>query len=73
MPTIRRARRGHACTERNYHRIVAGSLYLYEKCAPWSEMGNGKNWQEIKACLRCAEEFGLHNSETRERLAKELM
>ena len=66
MYKIRVARKEHQCTERNYHKINAGDRYLYAACPPWHEMARGKKWWIIKACLRCANEFGLHTSETRQ-------
>jgi hypothetical protein len=63
---IRTARKDHQCTERSYHTIKAGTQYLYCQAPPWHEMNRGKKWWVIRACLRCASEFGLHTNETRE-------
>jgi hypothetical protein len=65
---IRRAVKEHRCTERNYHTIKVGDLYLNAVCPPWSDVNNGKKWWVIKACLRCAKEFGMLCSETRKQL-----
>lgn len=62
---IRTARKAHQCTERSYHTIRPGDRYLYAACPPWHEFARSKRWWIIKACLRCAAEFGLHTSETR--------
>lgn len=62
---IRTARKEHRCTERSYHAIKAGDKYLYMKVPPWNDFTGGDKWIVIKACLRCANEFGLHTSETR--------
>jgi hypothetical protein len=67
-PRIRVARKEHRCTERSYHTIKKGDRYLYVACPPWHEMNRGKKWWIIKACQRCAEEFGLHTSDTRKQL-----
>lgn len=65
---IRRARKQHVCTERNYHLIAPGDLYLFAACPPWHDVNSSRKWWVIRACLRCAEEFGLHTSETRKRV-----
>lgn len=65
MTQIRIARKEHQCTERSYHTIRPGDRYLYAACPPWHDINRSKKWWIIKACLRCAEEFGLHNSDTR--------
>jgi hypothetical protein len=63
---IRKAKKEHQCSERSYHTIRPGDLYLYAACPPWHEMNRtGKRWMYIRACLRCANEFGMHTSETR--------
>lgn len=59
----------YQCTERSYHVIRPGDLYLYGACPPWHEANQSRKWWVIKACLRCAREFGLHNSDTRVQLA----
>lgn len=72
MPTndkrrLRKARKEHRCTE-DYRTIKPGDIYLYAEMAPWHEFNQSKKWQFIRACLRCAERFGLHNSDTRKQL-----
>lgn len=65
---LRRARKTHRCTEHSYHQIKAGELYLFSELPPWHEMSRSNKWWTIKACLRCANEYGLHTSETRSKL-----
>lgn len=72
---IRVARKDHTCTENSYHTIRKGDRYLYAACAPEHEMNRsrksdpgGKRWWVIKACLRCADTYGLHTSDTRKQL-----
>lgn len=67
---IRRCRKEIRCSERSYHTIRAGDLYLYGACPPEHEANSGRKWWIFKACLRCADEFGLHNSDTRKQLAE---
>lgn len=62
---LRVAKKSHQCTERSYHTIKPGDLYVHVTMSPWHEMARSKKWQTIKACLRCADEFGIHNSDTR--------
>lgn len=64
---IRRARKAHRCTETSYHTIEPGSQYLYAVCPPWHEFNRSRppKFETIRACLRCAERFGMHTSETR--------
>lgn len=69
---IRRARKEHRCSERSYHTIRPGDLYLYAVLPPWHDMNSsrksdpgGRKFWVIKACLRCCEEFGMHSNETR--------
>ncbi len=71
MTCIRRARVQHTCTERSYHKIMPGDLYLNAVCTPWHDMNSSKTWWVIKACLRCAKEFGLHTSDTLKRIEQE--
>lgn len=66
---IRRCRKDVQCTEASYHTIRRGDLYLYSACPPEHEANMGKKWWIIRACLRCAEQFGLHSSDTRAQLA----
>ena len=73
---IRKARKPHRCTERSYHKIKPGDLYLYGACPPEHEMNrtrpsDERRWEYIKACLRCAEEFGMNTNETREQCQRE--
>jgi hypothetical protein len=60
-----RARKEHTCTERSYHTIKPGDLHLYVAAPPWHDMNSSRKWWVIRACLRCADEFGLHTSDTR--------
>lgn len=69
-PKIHIARKAHQCTERSYHTIKPGDRYLYSACPPWHEMNRGKKWWVIRACLRCAKEFGMHTNETKAALDK---
>jgi hypothetical protein len=62
---IRKARKEHRCTEKSYHTIKAGDLYLSCVMVPWHDMNQSGKYQTIRACLRCANEFGMHTSETR--------
>lgn len=64
-PKVRRARKEHQCSEASWHLIRPGDLYLHAACPPWHECARGKKWWVIRACLRCAEKYGLHTSETR--------
>lgn len=66
--TIRRARREYRCTETGYHSIYPGDLYLCAVYPPEHDMNDSRKWWVIKACLRCAEKFGMHTSETRKQL-----
>lgn len=63
---ICRARREHRCTERSYHTIRPGDFYLRCTAPPWHEMNRSNKWWTIRACLRCAKEFGMLASHTRE-------
>ena len=65
------ARKQYACSERSYHTIQKGDLYLYGACPPWHEANDGNKWWIIRACLRCAEENGLHTSDTRKQLERQ--
>ena len=66
---LRRCRKEVQCTEKSYHTIRKGDWYLYAACPPEHEYGrdDGK-WWIIRACLRCVNEFGMHNSDTRKQL-----
>lgn len=66
--SIRRARKEHQCTEASWHTINPGDLYLNVSMPPWHETSNGKKWWIIKACLRCAKQYGLLNSDDRKHL-----
>ena len=68
---IRTARKQHVCSELSYHTIQKGQRYLYGVLPPWHEMSRGKKFETIKACLRCAEEFGMHTADTREQLKQD--
>jgi hypothetical protein len=68
MTKIRRAAKEHQCTERSYHTIAKGDRYLHAEEPPWQEMNQSGKWWVIRACLRCANEFGLHNSDTLKQL-----
>lgn len=65
---LRKARREHRCTEASWHTIATGDVYLYGACPPEHEMNGRRKWWVIRACLRCAEQYGLHNSDTRKQL-----
>lgn len=69
QPTrIRRARKEHRCTERNYHAIKPGDRYLYVAGPPWADWNSSNKWWVIKACLWCADHYGMHTSDTRKQL-----
>lgn len=65
---LRKARKEHRCTERSYHTIRVGDVYLCGDCPPEHEANMGRKWWIIRACLRCANEYGMHNSDTRKQL-----
>lgn len=66
---LRKARKQHQCSERSYHTIRVGDVYLYGSCPPEHEMSRSrKKWEYIRACLRCAAEWGMHTSDTRKQL-----
>jgi hypothetical protein len=65
---IVKARKQHICTETSWHNIEVGDRYLYCSLPPWKEPNTGEKFWVMKACLRCAEEYALHNSETRKQL-----
>jgi hypothetical protein len=66
---LRKARKEHTCTEWASHTIRVGDVYLYGSCPPEHEMNRtGKKWEYIRACLRCAKEYGLHTESTRKQL-----
>lgn len=73
--TMRRARKEHRCSEKSYHCIGIGDVYLYGAIPPEHEMnrtrkGDARRWEYIRACLRCANEYGLHRSDTLKQLAE---
>ena len=63
-PRIRRAKKHHQCSERGYHSILPGQLYLYQKCPPWHDYNRTGKWEVDYTCLPCAKEFGLIDAET---------
>lgn len=68
---IRRAAKEHRCTEASWHTIRKGDLYLSGAMPPEHEMSRtGKKWWLMKACVRCAKEYGLLCSDTREQLER---
>jgi len=73
---IRRARKQYQCTEQSYHTIHPGTYYLYGVCPPWHEANRSrpgeKRYDTIRACLRCTERFGLHNSDTHAQLERKI-
>lgn len=62
---IRRCRKTTVCTETSYHTIDRGELYLYGAIAPEHDVSDVKKWVIIKACIKCAERYGLLCSRTR--------
>jgi hypothetical protein len=74
---LRRAAKEHRCTEQTYHTIKPGDLYIRGDMPPEHEMNRsrktdpgGRRWYTMRACLRCANEFALHTSDTRAALAR---
>lgn len=66
---LRFARKPYECSEHSYHKIALGDLHLYASIPPWHEFSRDKKkWQSMRTCLRCAERYGMHNSETRKQL-----
>ena len=65
---IRTARKDRQCTEQSYHTIRKGDRYLYGAGPPWADWNYSGKWWVVSACLRCAEQFGLHTSDTRKQL-----
>lgn len=37
-------------------------------CPPEHDGNSSGKWWTIRACLRCAEKYGMHNSDTRKQL-----
>ncbi len=67
---IRCAAKEYRCTEKSWHTIKRGDYYLYWSMTPWHECARGNKWEIVRACLRCAKEFGMLNSDNRARLAQ---
>ena len=65
---IRKCRKECNCTEHSWHLISKGDYYLNCVATPWHDMNDSGKYQEIKACLRCAREYGLLGSDTRKQL-----
>lgn len=72
MSTLRKARKEHRCSEHSYHTIKPGDVYLYEVCPPWHEMNRSrkgeKRWEQWRACLSCAKEYGMLDSDQRKQV-----
>lgn len=68
LAAIRTARRDRQCSEHSYHTIKKGDRYLYAAMPPWHEFNDWNKWMVIAACLRCADHYGLHTSETMKQL-----
>ena len=69
MP-LRKANKDHVCTERSYHTIRKGDVYFYFPVTPWHEFNETGKYQDIKACIRCAKEYGMMNSDERKQLGQ---
>ncbi len=66
---LRVARKEYTCSERSYHKIKVGDVYLFESAPPWHEMARVKGkWMVSRACVRCAKEYGLLDSDMRKQL-----
>lgn len=65
---IRTARKDRKCTGRSYHTIRKGDRYLYAASPPWHEFNDSGRWMVIAVCLKCADHYGLHTSETMKQL-----
>lgn len=65
---LRKARKPCTCTERSWHTIKVGDIYLFSSVPPWHDMARGKKWSIMRACLRCAKEYGLLDSDMRKQL-----
>ncbi len=63
-----RARKEYRCSEHSYHAIKPGDQYLYAAGPPWADWNTSGKWWVIRACLRCANEYSLHTSDTRAQL-----
>ncbi len=63
-----KARKVYHCSEKSYHTIRVGDTYLRGDCPPEHEANGGRKWWVIRACLRCANEYGMHSSDTRKQL-----
>lgn len=69
MACIRIARKEHRCSEQSYHTIKKGDFYLYGAAPPEADWNSTGKWWIIRACLYCADKYGLHTSETRVKVA----
>lgn len=71
---VKTARKQHLCSQ-GMHVIRCGDRYLYAACPPWHEMNRSRKgeqrWEVSYVCLRCAEEWGWHTSETRKQIQEE--
>lgn len=65
---IVKAKKDHICSEHSYHCIKKGDFYLYQVLLPWHDLNQWGKYQKIKACLRCAKEYGMLNSDQRKQL-----
>lgn len=66
---IRTARRDRRCCELGWRCravIRRGERYLYGACPPEHDVNTTGRWLITTACLRCAEDHGLHTAATRE-------
>lgn len=67
---IRKASKDRQCTEHSYHTIRRGDYYLYCAGPPWADWNTSRKWQVIACCLRCANQYGFHTSDTRKQMAE---
>lgn len=65
---VRRARKEHRCTERSYHTIRIGDVYLHAEMPPWHECNDRGKYQTMRACLRCAREYHMMTKEQRDEI-----
>ncbi len=65
-----RARKERRCSEHSSHAIKPGDLHLYAAGPPWADWNASGKWWVIRACLRCANEYSLHTSDTRKQLGE---
>lgn len=66
---VSRAQKEYRCSECRWRTIHPGQPYLSGAEPPWRLGVKRGPWLVIRACLECADEFGLHNSDTRAQLA----